>query len=149
MTSLGPLPSLLYSMLSRVTCGTEVSDLAVMPAVTSPPPIFPQDSCVTRGRPRHISHSVWPDTGYRTSFFGKRLHNTTVCRAKTNCLHGQTEPLAENKIHLKKPIDSRPAFSIGKLLESFTVRFVYQQNHYISCNYTGAGFGDRPMLRKM
>ncbi len=81
-----------------MTCGTEVSDLAVVPVVASPPPIFPQDSCVTRGRPRHISHSVWPDTGYRASFFGKRLHNTTVCRAKTNCLSGQTEPLAEKNI---------------------------------------------------
>lgn len=70
VTSLGSLPSLLYSILSCVTCGTEVSDLAVVLAVTSPPPIFPQDSCVTRGRPRHISHSVWPDTGYRASFLG-------------------------------------------------------------------------------
>lgn len=81
--------------------------------------------------------------------FGKCLHNTTVCRAKMNCLLGQTEPLAENKINLKKPISFRSAFSIGKLSESITVRFIYQQNHYISCNYTGVRFGDRPMLRKM
>lgn len=34
---------------------------------------------------------------------------------------------------------SRPAFPNGELLESFNVRFAYQHNHYISCNYTGVG----------
>ncbi len=115
-----------------MTCGTEVSDLAVVAGRRFHLLPFFHKTRVSRvGAPRHISHSVWPDTGYRASFFGKRLHNTTVCRAKTNCLSGQTEPLAENKIFLKKPIDSCPAFSIRKLLESCTIGFVYQQNHYI------------------
>lgn len=129
MTSLGPLPSMLYSILLRVTCGTEVSELAVVPAVTSPPPIFPQDSCVTRGRPRHISHSVWPDTGYRASFFGKRLHNTTVCRAKTNCLRGQTEPLAKNKIHFKLSLVL--LFLLENSQNLLLSKSVYQHNHYV------------------